>query len=574
MAKRSLLITSLLAFFAALVPLHPSARAQESMTDGQRLALYIKPAVVRIYDGYLGTFVIESQQFNVSLVGSGSGSIINPNGYVLTNAHVVDFSHQGDEKGQEALFGQLVANLAQQIGQERGLNPQQLAQNPQFIQAVRENARLANFQHIHHVVLPNGDALPFEIKEFGAPVGQGKDVAVVKIEIKNAPTLTIGDSDKVQLQDHLTVFGYPGAADTFDTGLLDQKSALEASITDGKLSAKKNSADGAPILQISAPATHGNSGGPVLADSGEVIGLLTFRGDTVNGQEVSGFAFVVPTSTAMEFIKKAGTTNEPSATDQRYREGLDLYNEGYYTAAIQKFEEVRRLFPQHSEAGRLISDAQGKISQGKERSSPLPWVIAGILFLLFVFFVIGVVAFVLLRRGKKRKALPQQGYGGDYQSQPSMNYMPQQQPYGAPPPPPVTPQPSPPISPQMGGGGGGDRTMVVGAVGGAAYADAGLGTLVGISGPVAGQQFDVRGDGFYIGRDGSLSQVVINDGRVSKRHVWIGARNGRVVAVDQGSTNGTFLNQPGSQRITEAYLNPGDVVIISEADVARFRYQK
>jgi hypothetical protein len=570
MAKRLALYLIALFFVPAASFVIPSALAQEeTVSAGQKLALLTKPAVVRIYDGYLGVFVSSSnEQFPVSLVGSGSGSIINPNGYVLTNAHVVDLTHQGDDKAREALFYQFAQQIAQQVAKENGMSPQAVLQNANFIQYLQQNAQLTNFQHIHHVVLPNGEALPFEIKDFGAPVGQGKDVAVLKIEVKNAPTLRIGDSDKVQLQDHVTVFGYPGAADTFDSGILDQKSALEASITDGKLSAKKNAADGAPILQISAAATHGNSGGPVLSDAGEVIGLLTFRGDTVNGQEVSGFAFVVPTNTAMEFIRKAGTTNEAGLTDQRYREGLDLYWDGYYSQALQKFEEVRRLFPQHAEAARLISDSQQKISEGKERSNPLPWIVAAILLLLFVFLVAGIVAFVLMRRGKK-KALPAPAYAGGYPAQqPVPNYAPQS--YGgmgsAPPP---TPAPAPPF------GGAGDRTMMVGAVpGGAVAPQPGLGSLVAVSGPLTGQQFEIRPEGVYIGRDGTLSQVVINDGRVSKRHVWIGPRNGRVAAVDQGSTNGTFLNVPGSQRVTEAFLNPGDTVIISEADVARFRYQK
>src|SRR4029079_4883569 len=185
---------------------------------------------------------------------------------------------------------------------------------------------------------------------------------------------------KVQLQDHITVVGYPAAA---DTAVLDQKSALEASITDGKVSARKNAQDGAPVLQVSAPATHGNSGGPVLNDKGEVIGMLTFRGDTVNGQEVSGFAFVVPTSTANEFIKKAGATNQQGLTDQRYREGLDLYLDGYYSKAIPKFEEVKRLFPQHSEVERLLTDSQQKIAEGKDRTNFLPWIVVGAIVVVF-----------------------------------------------------------------------------------------------------------------------------------------------------------------------------------------------
>ena len=83
----------------------------------------------------------------------------------------------------------------------------------------------------------------------------------------NAPILKLSDSDKVQLQDHVTVLGYPGAADTFNSGLLSSKSGLEATINDGKISARKTASSGAPILQTSTPATHGNSGGPVLNDA-------------------------------------------------------------------------------------------------------------------------------------------------------------------------------------------------------------------------------------------------------------------------------------------------------------------
>jgi pSer/pThr/pTyr-binding forkhead associated (FHA) protein len=100
-----------------------------------------------------------------------------------------------------------------------------------------------------------------------------------------------------------------------------------------------------------------------------------------------------------------------------------------------------------------------------------------------------------------------------------------------------------------------------------------VGSLTCTAGPLAGQQFPIGTEGVYIGRDGSLSQVVIDDDRVSKRHVWVGPRGNKVTAVDQGSTNGTFLNAASNQRITEVFLNPGDTVILSE-DVARFQFQK
>jgi hypothetical protein len=93
-----------------------------------------------------------------------------------------------------------------------------------------------------------------------------------------------------------------------------------------------------------------------------------------------------------------------------------------------------------------------------------------------------------------------------------------------------------------------------------------------VSGALSGQQFDVNPEGSYIGRESSLSQIVVPDPRISKRHMWIGVRDGLVRIVDQESRNGTFLNDPKSERITEATLTSGDTVILGESDVARFEY--
>jgi pSer/pThr/pTyr-binding forkhead associated (FHA) protein len=100
------------------------------------------------------------------------------------------------------------------------------------------------------------------------------------------------------------------------------------------------------------------------------------------------------------------------------------------------------------------------------------------------------------------------------------------------------------------------------------------GRITFVSGALAGQSFEVTPEGACIGRDASSSQIVIADPRISKRHVWIGVRAGRVVIEDQSSRNGTFLNDPKSERITENALSEGDTVILGESDVARFEYRK
>jgi len=98
------------------------------------------------------------------------------------------------------------------------------------------------------------------------------------------------------------------------------------------------------------------------------------------------------------------------------------------------------------------------------------------------------------------------------------------------------------------------------------------GTIKFVSGVLTGEEFAVEPEGAYIGREPSLSQIVVSDPRISKRHLWVGVRDGVVTAVDQESRNGTFINDPRSDRIHEAKLNSGDTVILGESDVARFEY--
>ncbi|HKZ00723.1 MAG TPA: trypsin-like peptidase domain-containing protein, partial [Pyrinomonadaceae bacterium] len=549
------------------------------------LSMYCKPAVVKIYVGPYGTFFYkppnwsQGKTYQVSYIGTGSGFFINSNGYIGTNAHVTQGYHDGDEKAKENLFRAYV----QQVAKDYDTDPRRLTR--ENINFIAQHTQMTGYQLIHHVVIPDGSPYPFEIKSYGAPAGEGenwKDVSIIKIEVKNAPILVFGDSEKMQLQDHATVIGYPGAADSSDPNILSTKSELEASITDGKVSARKSTGGGVPVLQISASATHGNSGGPVLNDAMEVIGLLTFRGNTVFGQEVQGFNFVVASNTVKEFL--TGVPNELGASDKAYREGLELYWTQQFKSAIQKFEEVKRLFPQHSEVDRLIQSSQQAITEGKDRSGMSGWwLIAGvivILMLLFTVLIVALIIFLLMRRRSKARTLgPASAAPAMASSTPSRSaYSPSPPPSPAytpaaaakAPPVPATPQVSPPTAADQG------KTVDLSATI-AIQPDTSpinFGSIKFTSGTLAGKQFDVTAEGAAIGRDSTLSQIIVADPRISKRHVWIGVRDGQVTIIDHDSRNGTFVNDPKSPRVTETTLNSGDTVILGESDVARFEYRK
>jgi len=98
------------------------------------------------------------------------------------------------------------------------------------------------------------------------------------------------------------------------------------------------------------------------------------------------------------------------------------------------------------------------------------------------------------------------------------------------------------------------------------------GLLQCTGGALEGQRFVIEEGGLYIGRDPAMSQIAISDNRISKRHVRIIPRDGKVMAIDQNSTNGTFLGKAGGERITEVQLKRGDVLVLAD-NAATFVYQ-
>jgi hypothetical protein len=392
-------------------------------------------------------------------------------------------------------------------------------------------------------VLPNGDKLDYEIKQYGKP-GSGRDAAIIKVKTENAPTLAIADSSKVQVADQIVVIGYPGVADM--KVLLDEKSQLQASVTDGAISSLKRATSGEQILQISAPITHGNSGGPAMNMKGEVVGLATFG----NESEIQGFNFLVASATLKELIKDAKVEPKESDTIKAWKRGLDHYWKDEYSAAINDFQEVETLFPQHDDAPNLIRSSNLAKKEGREKkpdNSNTGAIVGGI---VGGVAVLGLLGFVVTRKktgAAQRPGMPQQtpppGYGMPPQPQQMYGRVPQH-----------TPQPP------------GQQVPIAKTVAIAPQAPMAIGSLWCTRGMLQGQRFALLPNGIIVGRQPGVAHVLVNDHRASGKHVWIGVDQGRLVAIDQGTTNGTYVNDVMRGRITRQELRDGDTVIISEPD--------
>jgi S1-C subfamily serine protease len=187
----------------------PEPKPQELLGDE---AIYVKiysqaaPAVANIV-----TRTLEYDVFMepVPVEGAGSGFVIDPRGYILTNFHVV--------QGAQAISVTL------------------------------------------------GDRSHYDAKFIGAD--ERNDIALVKIDPKDKklPALTMGDSDSLQVGQRVLAIGNPfGFQSTLTTGVV---SALGRTVQTGQTTV----IDGA--IQTDAAINQGNSGGPLLNSHGEVIGI-------------------------------------------------------------------------------------------------------------------------------------------------------------------------------------------------------------------------------------------------------------------------------------------------------------
>jgi len=160
--------------------------------------------------------------------GEGSGFIVSPDGYILTNAHVVDGANQ--------------------------------------------------------VTVKMTDRREYNAKVVG--VDERTDVAVIKIEAKNLPTVRIGDASKLRPGEWVIAIGSPFG--------------FENTVTAGIISATSRTMPGAgnytPFIQTDVAVNPGNSGGPLFNLNGEVIGINSQIYSRTGGY--MGLSFAVPIDVA------------------------------------------------------------------------------------------------------------------------------------------------------------------------------------------------------------------------------------------------------------------------------------
>ena len=175
-------------------------------------------------------------------VGGGSGVVINEKGLIITNHHVID--------------------------------------NATDVRVVFEDGRM------YEATIVGSDKLT--------------DIGVIKIENENLVPINFGNSESVFVGDLAVAIGHPltlGAAPTVTTGVI---SALDRRLDVGSES-MNNAVTLFGLIQTDAPITRGSSGGALLNQKGELIGITTAIATADVGAE--GLGFAVPINLALGIVE-------------------------------------------------------------------------------------------------------------------------------------------------------------------------------------------------------------------------------------------------------------------------------
>ena len=170
------------------------------------------------------------------------------------------------------------------------------------------------------------------------------DVAVVKIEATELPTVKLGNSDNLQPGESAIAIGNPlGLDNTVTQGII--------SATQRSVAALGVPAERVDFIQTDAAINPGNSGGPLLNAQGEVIGM-----NTAIIQGAQGLGFAIPINTAQRI---AAQLIEKGRVDHPYI-GVQM---------AQLSPELREKINQ-SDIGIIITQDTGVVVLGVLRNSP------------------------------------------------------------------------------------------------------------------------------------------------------------------------------------------------------------
>lgn len=143
-----------------------------------------------------------------------------------------------------------------------------------------------------------------------------------EVEFKNIPDIPTGDSKNLKIGQRIYTIGSP--------------SGFENTISEGLISGLRPSKDTAEkLIQISAPISPGSSGGALLDDQGELIGLNSM---VISGRDVQNLNFAIPLNAVID-VANMHKALEPALKSKNEKEDF-YFQKGYSDFLAQRYQSA------------------------------------------------------------------------------------------------------------------------------------------------------------------------------------------------------------------------------------------
>ncbi len=391
--------------------------------------------------------------------------------------------------------------------------------------------------------------------------------------------LVLGDSDAVQQRDDVFAYGFP--ADSISNKNFNTKD--DVSISSGIVS-KVTVTGSVDIIEHTSQLDEGNSGGPLVNDAGEVVGINEFIVDQKNysiqinvikeildtwgipytgGTGGSTGGGTEPTELTVEDLQSKIDTAKALSLDGYTEESVKAFQD-----AIAEAESVAAGSPD-SAAIQSAIDAISAAQSGlvKEETEPVAeeetaegpnwFLIGGIIAIVVIVIVVVIIIIVVVNGNKKKKAK---------QAPPVQQKV-------TPPVQQIQPN-TPPVSPVQPGGyptmpqddGAGETTLLDSGAGETTLLGGGMGGAYLIR-KKNGEKIPITSQNFAIGKERRRVNYCISDNTsVSRYHVVIMKKGSDYYAADQKSSNFTFVNGVQLSPYQETLLTDRSTLKLSDEE--------
>jgi S1-C subfamily serine protease len=337
-----------------------------AVTEQEHAAAIARPAVVVVEVRWQGwvrdprTDEVFGGSDGYQVTSSCTGFAVHADGHLVTAGHCVDPGPQGVGAQLFGLVVQELAALGRAPDADRAMR--ELAEHA-VVEGATDGSPVRREVYVHrgvtHQGQPRRDTLPAEVVAV-APVNEG-DVAVLKVERGRLPALALADSGELPVGTPILAIGHAGSANRISDP------TLEPSVQDGLISNRRTVAD-VPFYEVSAAATGGMSGGPVIDHAGRVVGLVSHG----PAGETQPFNFVAAEATIRTVLAANHVSHRLGPIDHNFQAGLERYFAGEHAAARTYFDAVLAASPIHQQAAEFRDRAAaGGEAPGPGRGWPL-----------------------------------------------------------------------------------------------------------------------------------------------------------------------------------------------------------